>query len=271
MDVDARNRALLAWYRSEGRRLPWRETVDPWAILVSEVMLQQTPVARVVRRFPAFLDRFPEPATLAAATLTDALAAWDGLGYPRRVQRLREAARSIAEDGWPRTAAGLGELPGIGRYTAAAVASFAFGERVPALDINLRRVLSRWEGRDLRGRDLERLAGELIPEQGPDDWNQAMMDLGAMICRPTPRCDSCPVTTWCADPSIVIATSTQSRYEGSVRQARGELLRALLPGPAPVAEIGSITGIEPERLDPAIAGLVTDGLVVVDGSTVRLA
>lgn len=271
MSLEARNDALISWYRSEGRRLPWRETTDPWAILVSEVMLQQTPASRVARRFDAFLERFPDPSALAEASLAEALAAWDGLGYPRRIQRLRETAGHIVRDGWPRTAAALAALPGVGPYTAAAVASFAFGERVAAVDVNLRRVLSRWTGRALAGRELDAAARRSLPAAGADEWNQAMMDLGATICRPTPRCDSCPVTSWCADPTVTIATASQARYDGSIRQARGEVLRALLTGSASLEEVASATGIGPDRLDPALAGLASDGLVVVDGTTIRLA
>lgn len=254
--------ALLDWYARERRDLPWRHTDDPYAILVSEVMLQQTQVARVVPRFETWLERWPDEGALAATARADVLSAWVGLGYNTRAARLWDACRVVARDGWPRTAASLRELPGIGPYTAAAVASFAFGEQVAAIDTNVRRVAERL------GRGTPE---ELLPAGRAHDWNQAMMELGATVCRArTARCEDCPVAAWCASRGRVIvaeraAPGTRERFEDSTRWVRGRIVAALAAGDALPAAIA------PERLEPALAGLVRDGLVVVEPGGARLA
>ena len=204
VSLAARRGALAAWYRRRRRDLPWRRTRDPWAILVSEAMLQQTRVEAVVDRFEAFLARFPSPAACAAAEEEDVLGAWAGLGYYRRARALREAARRIAGGGWPRDAAGLRALPGVGPYTAAAVASIAFGEPVPVVDGNVVRVLARvlaLEADPTRGagaRAIRQAAGELLDPGAPGDANQALMELGALVCRPREaRCAECPLAPAC--------------------------------------------------------------------------
>ncbi|MGZ8635190.1 MAG: A/G-specific adenine glycosylase, partial [Solirubrobacteraceae bacterium] len=181
-----RTSQLLRWYERERRDLPWRRTRDPYAILVSEVMLQQTQVARVVPRYEAWLERWPTAAALAAAALEDVLREWVGLGYNRRAVRLWEAARVVARDGWP---AGLQELPGVGPYTAAAVGSFAFGRQEVALDTNARRLFVR-------------LGTALVPPPGrAADFNQATMELGATVCTArAPRCGACPLAVGCDGP-----------------------------------------------------------------------
>ncbi len=196
--------ALLAWYRKSHRDLPWRRTRDPWAILVSELMLQQTRVETVVPRFGEFLARFPTPAACAEAGEDAVLAAWAGLGYYRRARALHAAAVRIARDGWPRDAAGLRALPGVGPYTAAAVASIAFGEPVPVVDGNVTRVASRLlalDGDPTRGegaRRVRKMAGELLDRAAPGDANQALMELGATVCLPRgPRCGECPLAPGC--------------------------------------------------------------------------
>ena len=260
-DGDPRTRALLAWYDRHRRDLPWRGRTDPWAILVAEVMLQQTQVPRVAERYGPFLDAFPTPAALAAAPLATALAHWQGLGYPRRVVHLREAAASVAEHGWPDTPEGLRRLPGVGPYTAAAVACFAFGVPVAAVDTNLRRVLSRWEGRPLDLRQAEQVAATLVDPRRPAAWNQAIMDLGALHCRPRrPHCSTCPVADWCTDPAVYQPPPRQAPYAGSRREARGRVLAALLEGPATEAELAQITDLEPARVGEAVSSLLTDGL-----------
>jgi A/G-specific adenine glycosylase len=173
--------AILAWYAAVRRDLPWRRTRDPWAILVSEVMLQQTQVARVVPYYEAFLTAFPDPGALAAAPGADVLRAWSGLGYNRRALALQAAARAVARDGWPRTVEGLTALPGVGPYTAAAVASFAFGVDAAAVDTNVRRVIERLDRRRRRPRELARRAAALLPAGRAGDWNQALMELGATV------------------------------------------------------------------------------------------
>ncbi len=254
--------ALLDWYARERRDLPWRRTSDPYAILVSEVMLQQTQVARVVPRFEAWLARWPDADALAAAPRADVVAGWVGLGYNTRAVRLREACRAVARDGWPRTAAGLRALPGIGPYTAAAVASFAFGEQVAAVDTNVRRVAGRL------GRGTPEA---LLPAGRAHDWNQAMMELGATVCGArAARCGQCPVAAWCASRGRVVvperaAPGTRERFEDSTRWVRGRIVAALAAGD------GLPGGITDERLEPALAGLVRDGLVVLGTDGPRLA
>ncbi len=225
----------------------------------------------MIPAYQRFLERFPTPAGYAAAPAAAVIETWGGLGYLRRAFRLQEAAARIAESGWPEPER-LEDLPGVGAYTAAALGAFAFGRPVPSVDTNLRRVLSRWFGRDLAGRDLRQAAAASLDESRAGDWNQAMMDLGATLCRPrAPRCDSCPVEDWCRDPSITPAISRQSRFEGSVRQARAAILKTLAAhGEAPVATL-------PERLDlaratvqAALDALVTEGLVGVSGDMATL-
>lgn len=244
-------RALLDWYATNARDLPWRRTTDPYAILVSEVMLQQTQVARVVPRFTAWLARWPDAASLAAAPRAAVLGAWVGLGYNARALRLREACGVVARDGWPPTAAGLRGLPGVGPYTAAAVASFAFGEAIAAVDVNVARVAARLGSRP---------PAELLPAGAAATWNQAMMELGATVCRARRAdCDACPVATWCASRgavAVVPRTAPKERFEDSNRWVRGRVVAALAAGePVP----GDIPA---ERLEPALAGLERDGVVV---------
>ncbi|MEX2473220.1 MAG: A/G-specific adenine glycosylase [Gemmatimonadota bacterium] len=195
--------ALLEHYDQHGRDLPWRADSDPYRILVSEVMLQQTRVETVRGYYTAWLQRFPDLDSLASAPEPDVLKAWEGLGYYRRARNLHAAAREVRErfDGrLPTTVEELRELPGVGEYTAGAVASIAFDEAVPAVDGNVRRVLSRWyDVPDPSARWLRDTAGALVDDERPGDWNQALMELGATICTPrSARCDACPVDWACA-------------------------------------------------------------------------
>lgn len=267
----ARNRALLDWYRSDGRRLPWRSTSDPWAILVSEVMLQQTQVTRVVPVYGRFLRRFPSPSSLADSERGAIVAAWEDLGYLRRVFHLQRAAAVIATDGWP-PPGDLRSLPGVGPYTAAAVAAFAFGAHVPAIDVNLRRVLSRWAGSPLSGDDLAEAAHRALGDAPASDWNQAVMDLAATTCRPTrPVCESCPVERWCSDPDVSIPIRRQPAFEGSVRQARAAILRALAAeGTLHRRAIADRLDLDPIRVERALERLAGEGLIHLDGEVVRL-
>ncbi len=247
-------RALLEWYERERRDLPWRRTRDPYRILVSEVMLQQTQVARVVPRYEAWVERWPTAAALAAAPAADVLREWVGLGYNRRALRLHEAARVVAADGWPER---LEDLPGVGAYTAAAVGSFAFGRQVVAVDTNARRVFAR--------------AGALEPPPGrAATFNQATMELGARICTARrPRCAECPLRAGCPASGGVpepprARKAPGRRFEETDRYVRGRIVAALAAG-EPLPE-----GIEPERVERAVAALERDGLVVRDGEGVRL-
>jgi A/G-specific adenine glycosylase len=242
MATDPRTSRLLRWYARERRDLPWRHTRDPYAILVSEVMLQQTQVARVVGRYEAWLARWPTAAALAAAPLDEVLREWVGLGYNRRAVRLWEAARVVARDGWP---ARLQDLPGVGPYTAAAVGSFAFGRQEVALDTNARRVFAR-------------LGRPLAPPPGrAADFNQATMELGATVCTArAPRCGECPLRDGCGGPEEPVPRAPgRARFEDSNRWVRGRVVAALAAGE------GVPRGIAAERLQPALQGLLRDGLI----------
>jgi A/G-specific adenine glycosylase len=208
--------ALLRWYDLEKRDLPWRKTKDPYQIWVSEIMLQQTRVGAVLEHYREFLGRFPDVETLAGARLDAVLAAWSGLGYYRRARNLHAAAQKvIAElDGEiPRAAEALRGLPGIGRYTAAAIASIAFGERCAVLDGNVERVLQRVHGhREMSAGELWTAAEDLLSPQRPGDFNQAMMELGATICLPgEPRCLLCPIRSWCRTRGALSSTKQTKR------------------------------------------------------------
>jgi A/G-specific adenine glycosylase len=233
---------LLEWYERERRDLPWRRTRDPYAILVSEVMLQQTQVARVVPRYEAWLVRWPTAGALAAATLEEVLREWVGLGYYRRAVRLWEAARVIACDGWPER---LQDLPGVGPYTAAAVGSFAFGRQEVALDTNARRLFAR-------------LGAALVPPPGrAADFNQATMELGATVCTArAPRCGACPLRAGCDGPEAPAPrVRARERFEDSNRWVRGRVVAALAAGE------GVPRDLAPDRLQPALQALLRDGLI----------
>lgn len=193
---------LLAWYDAYARDLPWRETRDPYRVWLSEIMLQQTRVAAVIAHYREFLRRFPTVEKLARAREASVLAAWSGLGYYRRARMLHAAAKVVARERcgkFPETAEELRELPGIGRYTAAAIASIAFGEPIAVVDGNVERVLQRVSGRTLAGEDFWLEAEVLLDRNRPGDFNQAMMELGATVCTPrAPACLSCPVVELCA-------------------------------------------------------------------------
>jgi A/G-specific adenine glycosylase len=236
--VDA---ALLAWFRENGRDLPWRRTRDPYAILVSEVMLQQTQVDRVVPRWHAWLERWPSVEALAAAPVADVIREWQGLGYNRRAVTLHRTACVVAERGWP---ADLTELPGVGRYTADAVSAFAFGESVLPQDTNVRRVQER------TGHAFDAACG------------QALMDLGATICLARiPRCDACPLAAGCPSRGRRYAPlRRQGRFEGSFRQRRAATLRLVAERDRPLEELDA----------EAVHALRVDGLVEIAGDIATL-
>ena len=262
------------------RDLPWRRTRDPWAVLVSEVMLQQTQAARVVPKWHAFLQAFPSPVECAAATLGDVLRLWHGLGYPRRARNLHAGAVEIVARGeFPSTLAGLLSLPGIGPYTARAVLAFAFEADVAVVDTNIARVLARIAGHRLTPKEAQAAADEALPVGQAWAWNQSLMDLGAALCRPaTPRCGECPLESCCAwrgigdDPAIGSAgvSTTQARFDGSDRQARGRLLKALTGGPVPIAQLASVMVCDQVRADRLAADLAAEGLVALDRLSVCL-
>jgi A/G-specific adenine glycosylase len=234
--------ALLArWFRENGRDLPWRRTRDPYAILVSEVMLQQTQVERVIPRYLAWLERWPTVEALAEAPPADVIRAWQGLGYNRRGLNLHRAAKRIAADGWPDD---LTELPGVGPYTAAAIRSFALEEDVLPVDVNVERVLRR------TGATFGASSG------------QALMDLGATICiARVPRCDACPLAEACPSRGIREAPARkQGPFEGSFRQRRAHALRLVAEASRPLADLD----------DAAVRSLERDGLVRIADGVVTL-
>jgi A/G-specific adenine glycosylase len=233
--------SLLTWYRANGRDLPWRRTRDPYAILVSEVMLQQTQVERVVPRYVAWLERWPTVESLAAASPADVIREWQGLGYNRRALNLHRAARLVGEHGWPED---LTELPGVGPYTAAAIRRFALGENVLPVDVNVERVRRR------TGFGFS--AGSA----------QALMDLGATVCLARiPRCDACPLSSECPSRGIREEPARkQGPFEGSFRQRRALTLRAVADA------VSSVDDLDHE----AVRSLERDGLVVVEDGLVSL-
>jgi A/G-specific adenine glycosylase len=232
---------LLAWFGENGRDLPWRKTRDPYAILVSEVMLQQTQVERVVPRYLAWLERWPTVEALAAAPVAEVIRAWQGLGYNRRGVNLHRAAQQVAAHGWPDD---LKALPGVGPYTAAAVSSFALGHPVLPVDTNVRRV-------------QERTGHSFSPAAG-----QALMDLGATVCLARiPRCEVCPLAAGCPSRGRRYAPlRKQSRFEGSFRQRRARTLRLVADARRTLAELDA----------EAVHSLARDGLVEVEDGVVAL-
>jgi A/G-specific adenine glycosylase len=232
---------LLAWYRRFGRELPWRHTHDPYAILISEVMLQQTQVERVIPRYERWLERWPTVHALTAASAAEVIREWQGLGYNRRAVNLHRAAQLVAAEGWPDD---LTRLPGVGAYTAAAIRNFAWGEAVLPVDTNVRRVQER--------------TGHAF---GPASA-QALFDLGATVCLArVPRCGVCPLAAECPSRGRRYEPlRRQSRFEGSFRQRRAEALRAVAAGPKPIAELDA----------EAVAALERDGLVRLRAGEVAL-
>ena len=277
--------SLSAWAGGARRDLPWRRTRDPWAVLVSELMLQQTQVPRVVPRYHAFLDRFPTPAATAAAPRADVVRAWAGLGYNRRAVNLHRAATEVVDRHGGRLPATLPELvalPGVGPYTARAVLAFAFEADVGVVEVNSARVLARAvAGRPLAAAEAQRLADALVPAGQGWRWNQAMLDLGATVCtKSAPHCASCPVRRSCAwagsgpDPAVGSAGcgGRQSPFAGSDRQGRGRLVDALRRGPVPLDDVPRVAGWpdQLERAERVAAGLVADGLAQVVGPALTL-
>ena len=234
-------RSLLAWYEANRRDLPWRRTRDPYAILVSEVMLQQTQVSRVVPRYVTWLERWPSAEALAEAPRSEVIRAWQGLGYNRRAVNLHRAAQVVAQQGWPDD---LTVLPGVGRYTAAAVACFAYGKDVVPEDTNVRRV-------------RERTAFAFDAECA-----QALMDLGATVCLArVPRCDECPLAPTCPSRgSRFEPLRRQGPFEGSFRQRRARALRLVAGSPRPLDELDA----------EVVSSLAGDGLLTVRDGLARL-
>jgi A/G-specific adenine glycosylase len=276
---------IIAWYDAEARDLPWRRPrTSPWAVLVSEIMLQQTPVSRVLEPWTAWVTRWPTPAALAAAESSAAVEAWGRLGYPRRALRLWQAAGAIVRDHGgvvPGDEGTLRTLPGIGDYTAAAVAAFAYGRRAVVLDTNVRRLLARLEGgQAFAPAHLtlaeRRMAEAWLPQAAAVSvrWNVAAMELGALVCRATaPACVACPVQDSCRWFQAGRPPSTVPRprqlWHGTDRQCRGVLLAALREGPQERSDLLR-RWPDGQQADRCLHGLLVDGLARVEGGTIRL-
>ena len=306
-DLPALRRNLFDWHRRHALPAPWRDARDPYLVLIAATMAQQTQMSRVLAKYEAFVAAFPTIESLAAASTADVLRAWAGLGYNMRAPRLHRAARHVVEHGgWPRDAADLQRIEGVGPCTAAVIASFAFGRPVAAVDTNVRRIISRLEG-DITGsmpaRTVDARAEELLSRRAPGRWNQALMDLGAIVCTArAPRCGACPLARWCrARPVFARARSlpraaearasyrAQPAYRHSRRYYRGRIvdaLRALPDGgslsPAQLfAHVRALTadtspqgrgenGLDTAGLRAIIESLVRDGLARVQRGRVSL-
>lgn len=302
---------LAAWWAAEARDLPWRfGRATPWGVLVSEVMSQQTQMSRVVPYWEAWMEAWPDAAALAGASTAEVITAWGRLGYPRRALRLQECARVVAErygGRLPNDYDALVALPGVGDYTASAVISFAYGGRIPVVDTNVRRVLSRvFLGVESRGGSASarerRLAADVLPEDGPEDgpgggagdgggsgireapsvvWNQAVMELGAVVCTAkAPLCGRCPLADVCRFVAAGLPglgerrTRPRQRFRGTDRQVRGIVLDALRHAPAGATlPRGRVEALWPDRaqLDACVASLDEDGLLCIEpGGGLRL-
>jgi A/G-specific adenine glycosylase len=267
--------AVLDWFDARGRSLPFRASSDPYGILVSEVMAQQTQIARVADRWAAFMGAFPSVQVLAAAPVADVLRAWRGLGYNRRALNLHRAARAIVADHGGRVPSALPDLerlPGVGRYTARAVASLAFGAPVGPVDTNVRRVLQRVMAADepMSPARLQSAADGVVPAERPADWTHALMDIGATVCRPaSPRCPECPLRPWCAFAARGEPVPARRRARGvqpfttTTRWVRGRIidrLRDAAPGEWTRLD-GEIGSHDAAAVDGAIGGLEREGLL----------
>jgi A/G-specific adenine glycosylase len=299
-------RALLAWHRRSGMHAPWRESGDPYQVLVAAVMAQQTQMSRVMPSYERFVAAFPTVESLAAASAGDVIRVWAGMGYNQRAIRLHRAAQTIVAGGWPHDAASLARIDGIGPFTAAIIASFAFGEPAACVDTNVRRVLGRLSGDDaIDGKRLQSLADASLAVREPARWNQALMDYGARVCGVRPRCAECVVSRWCASrreqsatngahsPAALLrvaderatydakppARKTQPKFEGSARYYRGRIvdaLRALPSGESiTLAKLRATLSreadpISTDELTTLVSALESHGLVEVSGKRIAL-
>ncbi len=276
--MNALHRPILDWYADHARELPWRDPgASPWAVMVSEFMLQQTPVARVLPVFASWMSTWPSPAGLAGASSGDAIRAWGRLGYPRRALRLHAAASAIVErhsGEVPSTYGELIALPGIGDYTASAIASFAFGARHAVLDTNVRRVFARAvSGVEFPATAVTRAEREvaelLVPDEEPATWAVAVMELGALVCTAaSPKCHTCPISTSCAwntdgRPAYDGPPRRGQAWAGTDRQVRGRLMAVLRAAEGTVVRSRlDAVWTEGAQRDRALASLIADGLVV---------
>ncbi|MEX2324184.1 MAG: hypothetical protein WD576_00400 [Nitriliruptoraceae bacterium] len=291
--LPAPSQMLLDWFAEQRRDLPWRDTRDPWAVLLSELMLQQTQVSRVRERFGPLLARLPTPEACARAPVAEVIRAWQGLGYNRRAVNLHRAANQIVDRHAgvvPGRLEQLLDLAGVGPYTARAVLAFAFERDVGVVDTNAGRVLARAiAGRTLSKPEVQSLADAQVPAGAGWLWNQAVLDLGATVCtKRAPKCHMCPIQPWCvwaqsqlAQPNTAIGdpaagsagvTTRQSKFEGSDRQGRGRLLRAMSQAPVSRGDIAQVAGWpdSPQRAVRVAEALVAEGLAQYVGETMTL-
>lgn len=276
VDTATLHAEIVSWFDRGARDLPWRRDASPWAVLVSELMLQQTPVSRVLPVYEAWIGRWPTPAALTGSSTGDAVRAWGRLGYPRRALRLHAAATAIVANHGGEVPSSLDELlalPGVGEYTAAAVASFAFGQRHAVLDTNVRRVFARIvSGQQFAAASLtsaeRELAAALMPERDAHRWAAATMELGALVCTArAPVCSECPVSELCrwrqaGYPAYDGPPRRGQAWTGTDRQCRGRLMAVLRDSPVPVLKV-QLDLVWPDALqrERALDGLVADGLV----------
>ena len=277
-------RALRRCTPTLSRELPWIAHGDPWAIFVSEVMLQQTQTSRVIEPWTRFIRAFETPTACADAPLSDVLRLWAGLGFHRRAKFLHESAKAMRDSFGgkvPATVEELRSLPGIGDYTANAVACFAFGAKVAVLDTNVGRVLARCVmGRTLTVKEAREVAHEVLDKKNPQSFNQAMLDLGAQFCKSSPLCELCPVRQVCVwqtqggdDPAPRSAgvSKPQSKFEGSDRQIRGRMLAVLREGRVSASALRQkLDSVEHIRYESILEGLILDGLVERSGRSLQL-
>jgi len=274
---------ILSWYSINGRQgLPWRTTRDPYRVLVSELMLQQTQVSRVIPKYAAFIADFPTIQSLADAERTAVLRRWQGLGYNNRAVRLHALAKLVRDEYGgriPRDYEGLRKLPGIGPYTAGAIMGFAYDSPAPCVDVNIQRVIARigWDAkRGVSHDEIAEAALRLVTaSRSPHEWHSALMDFGSTVCTAkNPGCASCGLRGICASKGARgdenDASAPQSRFSGSVRWHRGQVLRALLQGPKTVQELQSIKSADKELLQEAIAAMERERLIKLRGMRVIL-
>lgn len=284
----AEQRRVLTWAEANRRDLPWRRTRDPWRVLVAEVMLQQTQADRVVAHYEAFIAAYPDPAACAAAPLDEVLRAWVGLGYPRRARNLHATATLVVERHGGTVPGDLDDLlalPGIGPYTARAVLAFAFEQDVAVVDTNTGRVLARRAGERLTPARAQAAADAWVPAGHGWAWNQGLLDLGALRCRPTdPECTGCPVRRTCAwarsgwpapDPAARSAgvSTPQAPFAGSARQARGRLLRAVAVAPVRCHDVAAVLewgDRDDHEVEAVVDSLAADGLVHIRSGCIVL-
>jgi A/G-specific adenine glycosylase len=277
--LEATRERVLAWFAGSGRELPWRATRDPYRVLVAEVLAQQTQAARAAAAWPRFLERFPDVHALAAAAPAEVLRAWQGLGYNRRALALRRTAQAVVErGGWPGTVEELAGLPGVGPYTARAVACFALGLRVAPVDTNVARVLARslagTDPADLTAAARQRLADQALPPAAdPWAWSSALMDVGALHCRPRPRCAGCPLEATCRWRAMGAAAPpsrprAQAPFATSDRRWRGAVVRALAAAPGGLDRAALAAAVQATAagrpagwFDALVARLEAEGMV----------